>query len=205
MAMTAEERERLLKRILPALAVGVIYFTFVKGFVEKNTEKAEQEWRALVQKGISASAIPSYERQLANLDRQIAELEAKKSRLDEKLSDELGGLASGHDTNRLIAELAAILTRHRLQVLDEGRDDGIFANGTRTVREIRERLEKRGLAEKLHFQAWRVTFLGRYGDVHAALREMADDAVPLIPLELTMQAPEDDSDPRMRWTLTIWI
>ncbi len=203
--MTAEERERLLKRILPALAVGVIYFTFVKGFVEKATEKAEAEWRGLAQKGVSASAIPAFERQLANLDRQIAELKANKQRLDAKLAEELGSLASGHDTNRLIAELTAILGHHRLQVVREGRHDEIFTHGTRTVREIRQRLAERKLDDKLHFQVWRVEFLGRYGDVYAALREMADDAVPLIPLDLTMQEPEDDSDPRMRWSLTIWI
>jgi len=204
-AMTTEERERLLKRLLPALAVGVIYFTFVKGFVEKNTEKAEEEWRSLVQKGISASAIPAYDRQIATLDVQIAELRRKKGKLDEKLARELGTLASGHDANRLIAELTAILGRHRLQALGEGRHDEIFKTGSRAVREIRERLAKRKLDGRLRFQAWRVEFLGRYGDVHAALREMADSAVPLIPLELTMKAPEDDNDPRMYWTLTLWI
>ncbi|BCX82753.1 hypothetical protein MIT9_P2339 [Methylomarinovum caldicuralii] len=205
MALTAEQRERYLKRILPALAIGVVYFTFVKGFVEKNTEKAEDEWRQLAQKGISAAAIPSYQRQIEALDRQLAELETKKAELDAKLAGELGGLASGRDTNRLIAELTAILSRHHLQVTDEGRDDEIFEQGSRTVREIRDKLQQQKLDDKLHFQAWRVEFLGRYGDVYAALREMADNAVPLIPLDLTMKPPADDSDPRMAWTLTLWI
>ena len=205
MAMTAEQRERLLKRILPALVIVVVYFVFVKGFVEKGTENAEEEWKQLAQKGISPDAIPGYEHQIATLDQQLAELKARKQRLDAKLADELGSLATGHETNRVISELTAILTRHRLQVLSEGRFDEIFAEGSSTVRQIRERLLRQDLGDRFHFQAWRVEFLGHYGDVHAALVEMADDAVPLIPLDLTMAEPDDDNETRMVWTLTIWI
>ncbi|WP_152486083.1 hypothetical protein [Methylohalobius crimeensis] len=205
MAMTVEEREKLIKRVLPALVIGVIYFTFAKGFVEKGSEKAEEEWRNLARKGISAASIPNLQQRMGMLDRQLAEKQQNRRELDEKVTVDLGSLGGRDDANRMIARLQAILAEHDLQVVDEGRDDGVFERGTRAVTELKQILSARELTDKIHFRAWRVSFYGRYVDVHAALRRMADDALLLVPLDWSMQEPENENETRMLWTLTVWI
>ncbi len=51
--MTAEQkRERLLKRMLPALAITVIYFVFLSHIMVEQKTKAEESFNQLNMQGI---------------------------------------------------------------------------------------------------------------------------------------------------------
>lgn len=51
--MNAEEkRERLLKRLLPALVITIIYFVFVSNIMIVQKDKAEEDYLKIARRGI---------------------------------------------------------------------------------------------------------------------------------------------------------
>ncbi|GAB6067512.1 hypothetical protein JCM13664_08300 [Methylothermus subterraneus] len=201
-------RQQFLRRILPALAICVAYFTFAKGFLEENTRKAEEKWRGLVEKGISQEALAALAQRMERLDADLAAREAKKQRFVQEVAQVVGGLdpVQGEaDFNRLIEHLHQLLGAHQLELLAEREAAQTLERATAAVSEFRQLLTQGGLGDKLPARAWQLEFLGRYADVYRALEALARDPRVILVVSLTMKPPPDDSDPRMLWTLTVWI
>jgi hypothetical protein len=208
MAWSDEARQQFLRRILPALAICVAYFTFAKGFLEENTRKAEEKWRALAEKGISQEALNSLVGRMEKLDQELAEQQAKKQRFAEEIGKIIGGLdpvQRESDFNRLIDQLHAELRAHHLELVAEREAGKTLEQAAGAVLEFKQLLSQGGLADKLPARAWQLEFLGRYADVYRALQALARDPRIVLVVALEMKPPPEDSDPRMLWTVTVWI
>ncbi len=204
MAWSAEERQVFLRRLLPALAICVAYFTFAKGFLEDNTRRAEEAWRKLADKGISREALAGLERKIASLDQQLAETQAKRARAEELLLQAFNRRAPV-DLNASLERVHQVLSQNDLALLAEAEAPSAFAETGAAEASLMTLLDSEGTRDKIPRRAWQFTLLGRYGDVFRALRTLVEEAQIVLVLALAMREPEDDSDPRMLWTLTVWI
>lgn len=70
-----EKRERLLKRILPGMAITIIYFIFISGTLSEKKIKAEDNYTSLMRKGISTASLPGVIKQQSQTQTQISGLE----------------------------------------------------------------------------------------------------------------------------------
>lgn len=118
--MTPEQqREQLLKRILPALGVLVVYFAIISNFITEKSKKAEQQYVEMVGKGINADALPGMEQEKRRLEDEIAKLEQESKSIHAALAGESGFLSLQGSTNDAIDRITVILDDNRLQILEE--------------------------------------------------------------------------------------
>ncbi len=204
MAWAAEERQVFLRRLLPALAICVAYFTFAKGFLEDSTRRAEEAWRKLSEKGISRAALAGLERKIAELDQKLAETQAKRARAEELLLQAFNRSAPA-DINASLERVHQVLSQNDLALLAEAEAPSAFAETGAAEASLIALLDSEGPRDKIPRRAWQFTLLGRYGEVFRALHTLVEEAQIVLVLALAMHPPEDDSDPRMLWTLTVWI
>jgi cell division protein FtsB len=200
--MTPEQlRERLLKRILLALVIVVGYFVLLAPGVTEKAAKAENDARALAQKGVSPAAIPALGARRDQVRADIARLKEEQAQLDRELRDQLGFLRDPAYPNRLIDRLSQVLAERRIRVLEDRRGGQEIADlVSPSVREIVAKLGKDN--EKLRLNGWRLRFSGSYPDVYEALRILAYDDLPVLPLHLGM-APSAEAGGDPEWTLVI--
>ena len=98
--MTPEEkRERLLKRILPCMAITIIYFIFISGTLSEKMTKAETDYTNLMRKGISAASLPGVMKQQGQAQTQISALEKKHNEFKQQLKDLAGFLSNSTPSN----------------------------------------------------------------------------------------------------------
>lgn len=208
MAWSTEARQQFLRRILPALAICAAYFAFAKGFLEENTRQAEEKWRSLQEKGVSPETLDALVRRMEKLDEALAARETQKQAFADEIIAALGGLnpvQGESDFNRVIEHLHELLSAHHLELLAEREAVKAFEEAGPALLEFKQLLAHGGLESKFPMRAWQLEFLGRYGDLYQALKSLAHDPRIILLISLSMKPPPDDSDPRMLWTLTVWI
>lgn len=201
---SAEDRERWLKRILPALAISVAYFTFAKGYLEDSSRQAQEQWQSLIAKGISAQALAARQAEMESLDQKLADSAQKRRQFEEQLLRILGQVEAGSDFNHRLEELHAQMLDHGLQLIAE--QEVAAATLTPALRELDTLVHSEALQNRFNLHTWQIQCLGRYAKMHEFLQALAarQDRF-VIPLSLTMQPPQDDNELRMFWTLTLWI
>ncbi len=200
---SAEDRQRWLKRILPALAISVAYFTFAKGYLEDSSRQAREQWQSLIAKGISAQALAARQAEMESLDQKLADSAQKRRQFEEQLLRILGQVEAGSNFNRRLEELHAQMLDHGLQLIAE--QEVAAATLTPALRELDTLVRSEALQNR-RLHTWQVQCLGHYAKMHEFLQALAarQDWF-VIPLSLTMQPPQDDNELRMFWTLTLWI
>lgn len=199
--MTPEQkREQLLKRLLPALAITVIYFVFVSGFIGEQKNKAEDEYRKLTQKGISPSMVSNMSQEMAQIQQQLNKLTKKQTELQQKIKQMAGFIASDTSNTQATAQLAEILAANRLQVVNEQSGAVEETELPPAVKDIKKWLQPDGV---IHVQ--RLKLRGDYLNMHSALQQIKDSGLQTLPVALTMKTPEADNEPNLYWELVLWM
>ncbi|GAB4255641.1 MAG: hypothetical protein Kow0065_03820 [Methylomicrobium sp.] len=201
-------REQWLKRILPALAVTVVYFVFISSTLVEKSDKAEDAYSMMMSKGISEQVVPGMEMQKSSLQDELVALRTKNEALQAGLGDKAGFLSESGDMNETIAKMAALLQRHRLRLVDDR------SLGEKTMKELPKSYAdlQRWLIDMLHksdsVRVHRLSFIGGYSDAYAALREIALGDMRVLPLTLSMKDIENGQELHpgaKEWTLDLWI
>ncbi|MGR8980235.1 MAG: hypothetical protein ACU84H_09110 [Gammaproteobacteria bacterium] len=219
--MTPEQqREQWLKRILPALAVAVPYFVFVSGWVGEKSKKAEQQYLALAQKGISDAALPGMEKERDRIRADIAKLEAEDRSIHQSLSEGSGFLSGAASANEVIDRLTVILAEHKLQLLEEIPSEQVRGEDlSKSLRDTRHWLSdmlaphendagKAAAAPSadkeaaLHIR--KIRFAGAYLDTYRAMSVLAESSVRALPVSLTMK-PYGENTGKQEWVLKLWL
>lgn len=207
--LSGKQRNKLLKRVLPLLAVLVVYFTFLG---PKFTANADQ---ALAEIARMKAAYQSDQQRANDLARQKAELLAELDSLRKTESKpqtdnntkQTSFFGDADYASRAISRLNECLAKNNLRVIEDGRQAWNAAKATlpATVNDLGKPVQASNVPDNDTSGAalWRVRFSGKYPDVYRALEELAHDDISIIPVSLEMTAPEDDSD--MLWILQIWI
>ena len=219
--MTPEQqREQLLKRVLPALVVLVVYFAIISGFVTDKSKNAQQQYQALKSKGIDPAALQGMGQQQQGLRTEVAKLEAENKAAQEALQAKSGFLSRTGTPNDTLERIGGILAENSLQVLDEKHSDQpagkeilpkSIGDTQRWLKEIAAAQAATGAktaapADSLNI--WTIRYTGTYPDNYRALSSLADSDIKALPVSLTMQAYKStkDSDAgKQEWLLTLWL
>ncbi|MFZ2312730.1 MAG: hypothetical protein WAV82_08940 [Methylobacter sp.] len=218
--MTPEQkREQWLKRILPALAVLVVYFVIFSGFVTEKSKKAEEQYKGLVQK---VSALSGLEQQQRVTGEEIAKLEQEDKAIHDALAANSGFLSHSGSSNDAIERISVILANNNLQVMDEKRNDKPSKDALpRSLRDTHSWIKDILSAEQVtpgtpaaapagtnkddkDLNIWTIRYVGSYLDNYRALSSLRDSDAKALPVSLTMQANKSNPG-KQEWQLTLWL
>lgn len=201
-------REQWLKRFLPALAITVIYFVFVSNTLVAKSDKAEQAYQAIKLKGVDETAIPELNQRKQKLQEELTTLKRRDQELQVSLLAKAGFLYGATDVNHSIDQLAQLMQRHRLQIVDDRNlGDKKTAELPRSFADLKNWLsEMLKKTDSVHVH--RFNFIGNYVDVYEMLDDLAQSGIEALPLFLSMKNL-DSNDAKYigmkAWTLDLWI
>jgi hypothetical protein len=235
MTMTPEQqREQLLKRILPALGVLVVYFAIISGFITDKSAKAEEQYVQMVSKGINPDAIPGMEQEKSRLKEEVIKLEQETKSIHAAMAAESGFLSLESSTNDAIDRITVILADNHLQVLEETpNEQSIEKNLSKSLQDTQNWLKelltpeetadpkakdpkaKASAAKKpaaaddknakdLALNIRKIRFAGTYVDTYRALATLADSNIKALPVSLAMKA-YDKGAGKQEWLLKLWL
>jgi len=219
--MTPEQqRERILKRALPALAILVLYFAIGSSFTTKKSEEAKKQFTVISQKGINEAVLPGIEQDKQRVQQELAQLKTQETELNKTLEASSSFLSHGKDVNESLSKVSKILKDNHLEVLDEKRAEKLTKEQIPKSLRDTEKWLKEMLAddtkpknpavasntttpnaEELNF--WTIHYAGSYLDSYRALSELAGNGIKALPLSLTMQTSKTAN--KHEWILTLWL
>ncbi len=125
--MTTKQREKLLKRILPALGILILYFVVGSSFITDKYKTGHDKYTALFQKGLDGSVLTGLQKQQQDLNAELSELKEKETQLTKTIQENSGFLLAhsddGGSKNEVVGAVSKILQSNNLQVLKEERSD----------------------------------------------------------------------------------
>ncbi len=233
--MTPEQqREQLLKRILPALGVLVVYFAIISGFITEKSKKAEQQYMEIFSKGINADSIPGMEQEKKRLEEEVTQLEQESKALHAALAAKSGFLSPERSTNDAIDRITVIFDDNHLQILEEiPNDQSGEKNLSKSLQSTRNWLKdlltpeetvdpkakdpkaKDSKAKKpvapdeknpkgIAINIRNIRFAGTYLDTYQALATLADSNIKALPVSLTMKSYGKGTG-KQEWLLKLWL
>lgn len=209
-SMNAEQkREQLLKRLLPALVICVIYFVFVSDFMVKKTQKAEEDYQAIHRKGISPASLPGVRSEASRTQAEVEELQRKEQNYRDQLKGLAGFLTQQQSTNKSTALLSALLAKHAIQVIEEKSETLKQEALPPSLLEVRTWLQQSGEEKQDDINVQHLKLSGAYPDMYRAMLEMAKSKFPAVPVHFSMspgtkQEPEQYSNAQL-WELVLWM
>ncbi len=214
--MTAEQqRDQLLKRMLPALGITVLYFTIGSGFVTNKFKKAKEDYALMQSKGVNASALPAKEQQQNQLKTEVTKLEEEYKKIHSELATNSSFLNRTASQNDTLDQLSVLLANHNLQVLEEKRNDKTKDALSQALRDTQHWLTELfptpttgdKTVKDTDLQIWTVQYIGSYIDTYRALSALADSDIRVLPVSLTMQPLKTETTPsgKLAWTLNLWL
>lgn len=207
--MTAEEkRERLLKRILPALVITVIYFVFVSGFVSEGAKTARNSYENVARQGVSVDDLPEIQRNQAKYMAQVAKLKKRHQEFRKKMQGIAGYLTVNSPSNESTAILSRILARNRLLIAEEKRVTFDSKKLSPSMQEVKHWLKDTEDKEDSGIVVQQLIVVGAYTDMYRALDEIAGGTLDAVPVLLTMEEHVDEQNNptgQLKWELVLWM
>lgn len=198
---------KLLLRILPGLVVLVAYFSVIGPQIRASALQAEQVMRqAKDDYLVGQGRLNELARQKKELLAELAVLRQKGGKPNPETTRQAGFMGQSDYAGQAIGRLSQALARHRLRVIEEGRQDWAAAKDgiPKSVQELSEPAKTaKSKGGGPGGALWRVRFSGAYPDVYRALEELSHDGVAVIPVSLDMASPEAGGD--IEWTIRVWI
>lgn len=230
--MTTEQREKLLKRALPALGILVIYFVIISHFVTDKYQKVHDQFVTLSQKGLTPEVLRGIQKEQQQVAATLTELQQQEAELTKSL-ESLSGvvLIQGKSANESVDKVSVILAANNLEVLEEKRSEKQITKEQlpRSLRDadkwLKEMLapapkdEPKGKnakpppkavkAKPEEINVWTIHYTGSYLDSYHALIALADSDIKVLPLSLTMQPQKTTAANthanKQEWILTLWL
>ena len=200
--LSPADRERLFKRILPTLAIIVIYFTFFSSKITGAVTRVEGELKTLKSSGSLPEAIPGLQAQADALNTEIRKLEQEQTAMDDEFSKLTEFLKRPGYANQVSTRVAAVLERHHVFVLEDRLDTAVGKDSMpKSLREIRDWVASHGGG--VEASARRLRLRGAYADMYDALNDLSRDNLTIVPIALNMTAPDGGGE--LEWVLEIWI
>lgn len=213
--MTPEQkREQLLKRILPGMAITVIYFVFISGIMAEKMHKAEENYQNMLRKGVSAASLPGVMSQSGQLQQQITDLKRQQNDYREKLKALAGFLSNETPSNDSTESLSAMLDNNGIRVLEEKRESYPEAELDASLKEVWHWLKPPASAEtdpkatgESSVSVEHLWLRGSYQSMYGAMAAIAASELKAVPVVITMHTPEEDNGTpgELEWELILWM
>jgi len=213
--MTPEEqkRERLLKRILPCMAITIIYFIFISGTLSEKMIKAETDHTNMMRKGISTASVPGVIKQQSQTQTQISALEKKHNEFKQQLKDLAGFLSNSTPSNESSTLLSSILAENNIRVKKEHRESFAEDALSPALKEVWQWLKPKTddkkdedkNAENIYVQ--HLLLSGSYEDMYLAMASIAKGELSAVPVSFSMKAASGGSvsEDELDWELMLWM
>ena len=212
--MTAEEkRERLLKRILPGMAITIIYFIFISGTLSEKMTKAEENHTGLMRKGISSASVPGVVKQQSQIQLQISDLEKQHKAFKQKLKDLAGFLSNTTPSNETSTLLSSILANNTIRVKNEQRESFPEDALSPALKEVWQWLKPEAVESETNEEkvtdiyVQRLLLSGSYQNMYSAMATIAKGGLKAVPVSFSMKAAEDETITTgdLDWELLLWM
>ena len=202
--MNAEEkRERLLKRLLPALVITIIYFVFVSNIMIAQKDKAEEDYLKIARRGISPAALPGINNQIAQIKKQTSVLKTKQQLRQQQIKEMATFVDKSEGSTEASTLLATILAENKVRVTEDENRTLDEAELSPALKEIKKLLlpEKPINAQHLELRA-------NYFAMYSALKQMNELKLQAVPVVFNMTSPSEMTDLKpgeLIWELDLWI
>ncbi|MBE0434357.1 MAG: hypothetical protein IBX56_00975 [Methylomicrobium sp.] len=211
--MTPEQkREQLLKRLLPGIAITVIYFVFISGIMSEKMHKAEEAHQNMLRQGISADALPGMINQSSQTQQRLAELKRQHAELIAKVQEMAGFLTGAAPSNESGTQLSTILMEHHIWVLEERSETFEQAGLSASLLEVLQILQPESATpasarQKPVIPVKHLWLRGTYSNMYRAMAAIAASDLKGAPVQLTMRTPdtEPDTPGDLDWELILWM
>ncbi len=201
--MTPEQkREQFLKRLLPGLAITVLYFVFAQGFLSEGMDEQKQRLQAVANKTLDQETLDQAAGQVRKSAAELTRMKREQSQaLNRQNAISTGGetVVLGEQLAKLWSEHNLVLISDRLIELKSAQLPKVFQDVLEIEAELRAPdPAKPGAAVKVQsLTAHRLRLRGGFLSMLAALRVLAEgDDFPVAPLALTMSLPGLDDNAR---------
>ncbi len=212
--MTPEEekRDRLLKRILPALGITVIYYVFISGMLADSQTEAETEQKNMLRKGITTTSLPNIIKSKNQTQRQISTLESQRNEYKQQLEKLAGFMSQTKPSNQSSIILAKILDSHQILIIKEQSMQISEDDLSPALKEVWLWLKPtpsesndKPVSAPINIQFLQLR--GSYQNMYKAMQAIADGQLQGIPVSLTMPAPsqQQEQNDELNWELKLWM
>jgi len=205
--MTAEQKRELwLKRMLPALAIMVIYFALISQHFTDQLEKAQTDYESIMRRGVSEAALPGIEAQKDHLTREITQLKESVNTVRKGLTGK-GLIDPDSDNVQVIEQISELMDQYHLRLISEDQiDDFPVDKLPVSLRDTQTWVNKILARPSEQLRILEIRFNGDYQDTFAALTALVERQFNVIPVSLTM---EEDTQGRragrLLWVLKLWV
>lgn len=194
-------REKALLIVLPALAIFIVYtLVFAKAPIQR-LKVLQSQVDATRLKLPRPHEIPEAEARIADLQQRIGDADARLSEIRHALSrisvsgtNNLERLAGGEDLSALWRRFGLVLLEQRET------EDG--ANALPVPLQHAAAKAQRLRASRVA-RLWEIRLLGTFWQLQSALDELADSAIPVMPVSLEMSESPNGGAPKS-WRIRVW-
>lgn len=199
--MAKMTREQWLIVLAPCLAVLAFYSIFNR---QGEIRDAKQRLTSMRTTAVSPSEVVAKREELSKQADQLRELETRKTELQKRWSQLVSSRTHPPKARaRVFQELAAVLWKHGLVTVEESFVGAGEARLPESLNDAMQKMTAAGTAAEP--RVWKVNIVGRYADVLAMLKAVADDnSLPVLPVGITMSDASRNSVWRS-WTLLFWM
>jgi len=204
--MTEEEkREQVLKRALPALFITIIYFIFISDIMGDQAIKAQDDYTALMRKGISPAALPGVYRQQEQARAKLSKLKAEQAKYALEIKKMAGFVSADGNSMDTATDLANILAKHAVRVNKEVSEEFLVSDLPVALKEVRALLKSDTNADSASIGIQHLWLHASFNQVYAALAEMKENKLAAVPVELRMDSKDSESASELSWELLLWM
>ena len=193
--MTLTNREKALVAFLPAVLVLIPYGFWINAPKQKEVTALERNLANAVKTAPTLQKLNETKYRLAKLQAEILRLETNILK-EKKRWESLGAQCSdARLRNRRRVKLTQLLSRHGLDIIEEGPNDSTGADRNLKPSAAMDKLAKQ-LAESANGrppQLWRLRLYAEYPEMLRALNELSTGEVIAIPVALTMKEARKNS------------
>lgn len=215
--MTLQQREKILKQVLPALGILVLYFAVISHFVTEKHHSMSEKLESFSQKGVNSEVLQQVQKEQQQATTELNELQEQATQLTKELESISGVmLVEGKSGNQNADKVATILAENNLEILEEKPAEKKITKDQlpRVLRDtdkwLKEMLSpdvkeepkaaknaKNAKPAKTTVKAkpdeitvWTIHYIGSYLDNYRALISLEKSDINVLPLSLTMQTPK---------------
>lgn len=216
-----KEREQILKRFLPAIVILVVYFTFFKETFDEERKAAEQQYKSMAGKGITAEVLPALHKRKGEIGASVSKLRVEYHNVQQELDKHTSQLIGSGNVNKTLETLSNYFAKNQLHVTQadwvdsSGSGAAALPKSFNAVKlwlatsEARKSKGKEDKNEPSENRLREILFYGSYKNVYRAMAGFANRKFNVIPISLSMALPGDDDSAskrgQLKWVLKLWI
>ena len=214
--------DKILKRVLPALSIGVIYFVFISQLFTSTTEERRSRYQQLQHSASNPGQLMTLQQQQGRISAELGQLKRQQKQLRETILSSHHFLSHQQSISETIDQLVLLLEQNHLDIVEEKHDLQIPKEELlRSLREVYSWLyqgdqqaepaakpasaeTQQGANEREFIE---LTYRGPYLGSLAVLSAIAKGQLQAIPVKISLSEEKNESGAGVfqLWALTLLL